>query len=661
YFRHWDGNTFAELSWSTPPGVTPVQTFTSADVKGGISLALGAFNGYPSLSAMTVVIPSTGAVQRVPVIAYDSQKPGVESIIVIAYWPGDPGAAATFNPVTGAQLTPNFPTLPVSWYAFGGGNSDYTSAQMSNTSQPFVSQRPSLAVIQGNPTGTPAVPPTPVVAWQDTRTGTHNIMVAQYNQTGFVGGPNLPAFPKARAPDFAFGNWTAMDGVSVPAPILANGAQQPFSILPSLALDAFDNPGVAWQQTFTVPNSDIFYLSWNGAAWVAPGGSTTNTSATTGGVSNTGLATTPSLCFNGLVPFIAWSDASPGNSEIFVRSLAPGGGAWNEVGFQSNSASTVATGGIGGISQTLGASLTPVIAAAGDVTVAWQDFDGGIDQIYVRRFFQNQPLGLRQTTVGGVAVVPFGATIGSNVIELRGTAFSEDVTRTVRMQVEVVPVGSPFLGNVTAQSGEVPVDANPADATFHQSIAPSAEMIVQFTGLENTNYQWRARTVDNTGALSAWFSAGGSDGLTDFAVSSASAIAPGAPQNLIVSLVNNQVALTWTAPAGGADSYNVKRSGVQGGGGYPPATIITTSGLQVTTTFTDITAASGQTYFYVVSSVRAGLESANSNEVTITVPGNAGGLGGNPDQVQKHRCGLTGAETLMVMGALAWLRRRRRR
>ena len=69
-----------------------------------------------------------------------------------------------------------------------------------------------------------------------------------------------------------------------------------------------------------------------------------------------------------------------------------------------------------------------------------------------------------------------------------------------------------------------------------------------------------------------------------------------------------QVSLTWNAVAN-ATSYNVKRSPVSGG---PYTTVATGS---IATNYTD-TAAVGMRYYYVVSAVMGGSESANSVEVT---------------------------------------------
>ena len=85
-------------------------------------------------------------------------------------------------------------------------------------------------------------------------------------------------------------------------------------------------------------------------------------------------------------------------------------------------------------------------------------------------------------------------------------------------------------------------------------------------------------------------------------------MAPAAPTSLAATAGNAQMSLSWTASSD-ATSYNVKRS-INSGSGY--ATI----GSPAATSYTDITAANGMTYYYVVSAVNAGGESANSSQVS---------------------------------------------
>ena len=85
---------------------------------------------------------------------------------------------------------------------------------------------------------------------------------------------------------------------------------------------------------------------------------------------------------------------------------------------------------------------------------------------------------------------------------------------------------------------------------------------------------------------------------------------PPAPAGLTANVVNSQVALTWPVSSG-ANSYNVKRSTINGSG-Y--AQIVNTTG----TNFTDSGLTNGTTYYYVVSAVSSSGEGPNSNQASAT-------------------------------------------
>ena len=88
---------------------------------------------------------------------------------------------------------------------------------------------------------------------------------------------------------------------------------------------------------------------------------------------------------------------------------------------------------------------------------------------------------------------------------------------------------------------------------------------------------------------------------------------PAVPTGLTATPGNNEVALTWNASSG-ATSYNVKRS-TSNGGSY------TTIYSPATASYTDTTALNNTPYYYVVSAVNSGGESANSSQVLATPSG----------------------------------------
>jgi len=85
---------------------------------------------------------------------------------------------------------------------------------------------------------------------------------------------------------------------------------------------------------------------------------------------------------------------------------------------------------------------------------------------------------------------------------------------------------------------------------------------------------------------------------------------PATPTSLTATAGDTQIVLSWTAVTG-ATSYNVKRSSTTGG---PYAGV----GTPTSPSFTDAGLTNGTKYFYVVSAVNTGGESANSAEVSAT-------------------------------------------
>jgi hypothetical protein len=79
------------------------------------------------------------------------------------------------------------------------------------------------------------------------------------------------------------------------------------SELPSMKIDAFGNPVVAWCDD-TSGNRGIYVLRWNGSAWVEVG----TGSASGGGISNNvGDSSWPSLALDASgYPIVVWNDVS---------------------------------------------------------------------------------------------------------------------------------------------------------------------------------------------------------------------------------------------------------------------------------------------------------------------------------------------------------------
>ncbi|MCP1310300.1 cohesin domain-containing protein [Paenibacillus tyrfis] len=88
---------------------------------------------------------------------------------------------------------------------------------------------------------------------------------------------------------------------------------------------------------------------------------------------------------------------------------------------------------------------------------------------------------------------------------------------------------------------------------------------------------------------------------------------PQAPEGLKAVLDKNNAVLTWSNPSG-IGKFNIKRSEVSGGAYTTIASNVDA------TTYTDSALELGKTYYYVVTAVNSNEESANSNEVSVTLP-----------------------------------------
>jgi fibronectin type 3 domain-containing protein/DNA-binding beta-propeller fold protein YncE len=103
---------------------------------------------------------------------------------------------------------------------------------------------------------------------------------------------------------------------------------------------------------------------------------------------------------------------------------------------------------------------------------------------------------------------------------------------------------------------------------------------------------------------------GGTTSVNSSQVSSAPPTPP-APTNLVATVTNSQVVLTWAASFG-ATSYNVQRSTTNGG----PYTILANTSA---TNYTDTAVFNGATYYYVIAAVNASGTSTNSSQVSSGV------------------------------------------
>jgi len=153
--------------------------------------------------------------------------------------------------------------------------------------------------------------------------------------------------------------------------------------------------------------------------------------------------------------------------------------------------------------------LSYIVPAAGryvvHATTAGVGSTGAFQLLVVRERAPTVPLALGQFRGDSATAIAAGAVTTQNVAVLKATVNDPNARDSVRLEVEMAPVSSPF-GN----------------APTHQSLfyAAGQTAAVRVTGLtENVGYHWQGRTCDKTGRCSAWVSFGGNaESAPDFLV-----------------------------------------------------------------------------------------------------------------------------------------------
>jgi fibronectin type 3 domain-containing protein len=135
-----------------------------------------------------------------------------------------------------------------------------------------------------------------------------------------------------------------------------------------------------------------------------------------------------------------------------------------------------------------------------------------------------------------------------------------------------------------------------------QVAAPASNGYIDSSVTNGTTYYYVVQTLTPAGSSAYTPEVSATPGVPG--------VSPAAPTNLTATPGNAVVTLTWTASTG-ATGYNVKRA-TTSGGPYTQLAAPTSSG------YTDSSAINGVTYYYVVSTLTAEGESANSAQVSAT-------------------------------------------
>ncbi len=478
YFKRWTGTSWEELDGSASGG--------GVSDNGGVSQ-----NPQVGVTSVNVPFPAPGTVEEVPIIVWEDTS-FASDILCRVFYPGDPGDSTGMPPID--------PVL-AGWYDLHGTNG---SLGVSGTLA-GVSQAPSLGF---SPTGEP------VVAWHDSSSGNFEIYVARHDDPPPYDVLNVGV----GAAISQTGTWSGISGSNAGGGVSGTAG---LSLNPSLAVDNAGAVFAAWQEDVSATNTEIFLERSDGAAAFADlDGSTAmdGTNPLLFGVSRTlTRSTNPSVgvSLTGAA-VVAWQDEFNGNSEIHARRNFPASTAWEQIGAALSAGAIPGepAGSAGGISNTTNLSLAPAckVDSGGDPIVAWMDGANGKFEVFLLRFFANAPLSLNQTTTTAITI-PVGATTSQTQVNLVGTVFTETLVPlpTVRLEVEVRPVGAAFTG---------------VDDIFTSSLQAGGTVVtIPITGLSNGSYKWRARTVDDVGRASSWQSFGGNEdaGDVDFVVDTGAA------------------------------------------------------------------------------------------------------------------------------------------
>ena len=243
-------------------------------------------------------------------------------------------------------------------------------------------------------------------------------------------------------------------------------------------------------------------------------------------------------------------------------------------------------------------------------------------------------------TVSMASSVQLGAAICSRDAASLNTSTFDNMSIIQPSSIPSAPTG------LTATAGDSKVDlswtasSNTTSYNVKRSTTTGGPYTAIATGITTTAYSNTGLTNGTTYyyVVSAVNSAGESANSSQVSATPQVA-APATPTGLTATAGDSKVDLSWTASSN-ATSYNVKRSTTPGGTYTTIATGVTA------TSYSNTGLTNGTAYYYVVSGVNSGGESANSNEVSATPSGSSistilveNATGGNKLQVKRKSTG----------------------
>ena len=372
-----------------------------------------------------------------------------------------------------------------------------------------------------------------------------------------------------------------------------------------------ESVALAWDAS---PEPDV-------AGYVLHYGTSTLTYTQAVDVGNTTTATLNNLA-SGATYFIAVSARDTGGLESLPSS---------EVSFTAaaNQAPAVnITSPVNGTQFTAPANIT--------VSASANDSDGSIARVE----FYNGATKLGEDTTSPYSFAWSGVPAGN--YSLSSIAYDNLGASTQSAAVNVIvnvalPVAATGLSATAVSTSQINLSwaASSGAASYNVKRSPisGGPYTTISTGVSGTTYNNAGLPAQTTYyyVVSAVNSAGESANSAQATATTQAVAVPGIPASLSATAASpTQINLSWTA-ASGAASYNVKRSATSGG----PYTTVSTG---VTATTYNNTGLNAQTtYYYVVSAVNTGGESANSAQAgatTLAVPPIPAGLTATPGNAQ---------------------------
>lgn len=263
------------------------------------------------------------------------------------------------------------------------------------------------------------------------------------------------------------------------------------------------------------------------------------------------------------------------------------------------------------------ATPTGVVATAGNgqINLGWSASTGATSYSVKRAIVNGGPY----TTITNIATTSYndasvvnGTTYYYVVSAVNGSGESANSS-----QVSATPVAPPTAPTglaATAGNAQVGLSWTASSGATSYNVKRASVNGGPYTTITNVTTTGFTDTGLANGTICYYvvsaLNAGGESANSTQASATPQVPPPAAPTGLNATAGNAQVALNWTASSG-ATSYNVKRSTTSGG----PYTTITNV---TTTSYTDTGLVNGTTYYYVVSALNAGGESANSTQASAT-------------------------------------------